>query len=191
MHGAARDSRGSRSSTPVSRSPRSARPSPTPWRTLVRDPARSRVVEIRPSALVITSPGPLPEPVTVDTLRQARAPRNPSVIDVLRKLGLAEDSGRGIDLLEDALRDDVLPDPVFEDDGASVRVAMRIGRVIIIAERAWLQQYHRDQSLTVGRSVPDTLVDLVEAAACFANHRGGMIVVGVRDRRWLQGVRRL
>lgn len=35
---------------------------------------------------------------------------------------------------------------------------------------------------TVGRSVPDTLVDLAEAAACFANHRGGMIVVGVRDR---------
>lgn len=35
---------------------------------------------------------------------------------------------------------------------------------------------------TVGRSVSDTLTDLAEAAACFANHRGGVIVVGVHDR---------
>ena len=34
---------------------------------------------------------------------------------------------------------------------------------------------------TVGRSIPDTLTDLAAAAACFANHHGGTIVVGVRD----------
>lgn len=34
---------------------------------------------------------------------------------------------------------------------------------------------------TVGRSVSDTLKDLAEAAACFANHRGGAVVVGVAD----------
>lgn len=32
-----------------------------------------------------------------------------------------------------------------------------------------------------GRSVPDTLKDLAEAAACFANAGGGVIVVGVAD----------
>lgn len=35
---------------------------------------------------------------------------------------------------------------------------------------------------TQGRSVPDTLRDLAEAAACFANARGGSVVVGVADR---------
>lgn len=34
---------------------------------------------------------------------------------------------------------------------------------------------------TVGRSVTDTLTDLAEAAACFANAHGGTLVVGVRD----------
>ena len=35
---------------------------------------------------------------------------------------------------------------------------------------------------TQGRSVPDTLKDLAEAAVCFANGRGGVLVVGVADR---------
>jgi len=34
---------------------------------------------------------------------------------------------------------------------------------------------------TQGRSVPDTLRDLAEAVACFANGRGGVLVVGVAD----------
>ena len=34
---------------------------------------------------------------------------------------------------------------------------------------------------TVGRSIGDTLKDLAEAAACFANAEGGKIIVGVRD----------
>ncbi|MGH3666618.1 MAG: ATP-binding protein [Egibacteraceae bacterium] len=36
---------------------------------------------------------------------------------------------------------------------------------------------------TKGRSVPDTLQDLAEAAACLANARGGVVVVGVADAR--------
>ena len=34
---------------------------------------------------------------------------------------------------------------------------------------------------TVGRSIDDTMTDLAQAAACFANGRGGSIVVGVKD----------
>lgn len=34
---------------------------------------------------------------------------------------------------------------------------------------------------TQGRSVPDTLKDLAEAVVCFANSRGGSVVVGVAD----------
>lgn len=33
----------------------------------------------------------------------------------------------------------------------------------------------------VGRSIPDTLKNLAEAAACFANTQGGVLVVGVED----------
>jgi len=36
---------------------------------------------------------------------------------------------------------------------------------------------------TQGRSIPDTLRDLAEAAACFANARGGTLVVGVADAK--------
>lgn len=35
---------------------------------------------------------------------------------------------------------------------------------------------------TVGRSLPDTLLDLAEAATCLANAQGGHIVVGVEDK---------
>lgn len=35
---------------------------------------------------------------------------------------------------------------------------------------------------TLGRSIPDTLADLAEAAACFANSQGGTLVVGVADK---------
>jgi len=35
---------------------------------------------------------------------------------------------------------------------------------------------------TVGRSLPDTLRDIAEAASCFANAQGGTVVVGVADR---------
>ncbi|THJ68757.1 transcriptional regulator [Arthrobacter echini] len=34
----------------------------------------------------------------------------------------------------------------------------------------------------IGRSIKDTLTDLAEAAACFANSHGGSLVVGVQDR---------
>ena len=40
---------------------------------------------------------------------------------------------------------------------------------------------------TVGRSLADTLKDLAEASACFANSDGGTIVVGVKDRPGGQG----
>ena len=45
------------------------------------------LVEIRPQSVTITSPGSLPEGVTIETLRQAQAARNPTIIDVLRRFG--------------------------------------------------------------------------------------------------------
>ena len=49
-----------------------------------------------------------------------------------------------------------------------------------------LETQHLDFK-TVGRSTEDSLLDLAEACACFANADGGTIVVGVRDRPGGQG----
>ena len=97
------------------------------------------VIEVRPEELVITSPGGLPEPVTLQTLRQAQAARNSSVIAVLRRFRLAEDAGLGIDVIEDEMSDALLYPPIFsENDGRFVRVALPLRGPITPRERVWI-----------------------------------------------------
>jgi ATP-dependent DNA helicase RecG len=97
------------------------------------------VVEIRPQRVTITSPGRLPEGVTVETLRQAQAARNPVVIDVLRRFGLTEDAGRGVDVMQDTMRDEMLDPPVFAEVGSFVRVTLLVQGPIAPQERVWLK----------------------------------------------------
>lgn len=101
------------------------------------------VVEVRPGRVIVTSPGLLPPPVTVETLRQAQAPRNHTVIDVLRRFGLAEDSGQGIDLIQDAMHLDLLDDPVFAEDAESFRVELPLRGLVSAEERGWLLEHER------------------------------------------------
>jgi ATP-dependent DNA helicase RecG len=75
------------------------------------------VVEIRPHQVTVTSPGRLPDSVTIETMRQAQAARNPVIIDVLRRFGLTEDAGRGVDVMQDLMREEMLDPPVFEGAG--------------------------------------------------------------------------
>ena len=96
------------------------------------------IVEIRPHQVVVTSPGPLPESVTVETMRYAQAARNPSVIGALRQFGLTEDAGRGVDVMQDTMRDEMLDPPIFEEQGDFVRVTLPIIGPITPQERAWL-----------------------------------------------------
>jgi ATP-dependent DNA helicase RecG len=70
-------------------------------------------VELRPSAVVVRSPGGLPEPVTVENIRETTAARNLVVIRVLRALGLAEDVGRGVDVMQDTMAAEMLEPPRF------------------------------------------------------------------------------
>lgn len=106
----------------------------------------SVVVEIRPSAVIVRSPGGLPEPVTVENLREASSARNRAVITVLRRLRLAEDAGRGIDVMLDTMADQMLEPPRFADLGHEVRVELPIRSVVAPAERAWLLELeHREQ----------------------------------------------
>lgn len=101
------------------------------------------VVELRPSRVVVVSPGTLPPPVTIATLRHDQSPRNHSVIDVLRRFGLAEDSGQGIDVIEDSFEHELLETPRFFEDRAAVRVELPLAGLVSVQERAWLAELER------------------------------------------------
>lgn len=115
-----------------------------------RDYASDRtpiVVEVRPSGVRVTSPGRLPAPVTVTTLREAQSPRNHTVIEVLRRLGLAEDSGQGIDIMQDGMRLELLEEPVFEESADSFSVYLPLKGLITPTERGWLAEHERTGAL--------------------------------------------
>jgi ATP-dependent DNA helicase RecG len=116
------------------------------------DPRRAVRVELRPGRVVITSPGALPEPVTVRNIRDQNAPRNIAVIDTLRRFGLAEDAGRGVDVMEDAMEAYLLARPEFIDDGTSVTVTLSTTSAVTPEERAWLLKLDRDESFTAEES---------------------------------------
>lgn len=105
------------------------------------------VVEVRPSAVRIVSPGRLPAPVTIATLRESQAPRNHTVIDVLRRLGLAEDSGQGIDVMQDGMRLELLEEPEFEEGEDWFAVTLRLRGQVSTSERAWLAELERQGRL--------------------------------------------
>lgn len=97
-------------------------------------------IEMRPSSVVIRSPGGLPEPVTVENMREARAARNRVVIDVLRAFGAAEDEGLGVDLMQDAMADQMLDPPRFADNGHEVTVELPLRSAVAPVERAWVRE---------------------------------------------------
>ncbi len=123
---------------------------------LDRTPVR---IEIRPSAVRILSPGGLPEPVTVENIRETTAPRNLAVIGALRHFGLAEDAGRGIDVMQDTMLEEMLDPPEFRDSGHEVAVTLPVRSAVAPAERAWIRELERRGNL----EGPDRLL-LVHAA---------------------------
>lgn len=115
-----------------------------------RDYANDRapvVVEIRPSSVTVKSPGALPPPVTVATLREAQSARNHTVIDVLRRFGLAEDSGHGIDVIQDGMRYELLDEPVFRERDDAFEVTLSLKGLITATERGWLAELERTGTL--------------------------------------------
>lgn len=104
------------------------------------DARQSIRIEVHPDRVTIRSPGSLPEPVTVTNMREQNAARNVDVIKVLRTLRLAEDAGRGVDLMEDTMEAHLLDRPEFSTDGTSVTVALRLGSTVTPRERAWISE---------------------------------------------------
>ena len=112
------------------------------------DVGRSTRIELRPDRVVIVSPGGLPEPVTEQNIREAQSARNATVLDVLRRLRLAEDLGRGVDVIQDRMAEALLDPPTFEDlDGHSVRVILPIRGVVTPQERAWVLEVERQGAI--------------------------------------------
>ncbi|MGH3839273.1 MAG: RNA-binding domain-containing protein, partial [Pseudonocardiaceae bacterium] len=103
-------------------------------------------IEIRPTKVRIVSPGPLPEPVTVQNIREQNAARNTEVIATLRRFRLAEDAGRGIDVMQDVMAERLLDPPIFEADALSVTVDLPLTSTVTIVERAWVGEIeHRGE----------------------------------------------
>lgn len=97
-------------------------------------------VELRPGSVRVISPGSLPEPVTVSNIREASAARNLDVIRVLRRYGLAEDAGRGVDVMQDTMRSEMLEPPQFVDSGHTVEVVLPVRSAVAPVERAWIRE---------------------------------------------------
>lgn len=117
------------------------------------------VIEVRPGRVVIRSPGGLPEGVTVENIRDAQSARNVVVIDVLRKFRVAEDAGRGVDVMQDRMSEALLDPPRFTDLGSAFEVVLPVHSPMSPEERAWIIAMERQGR--VGKN--DTLL-LLHAA---------------------------
>jgi ATP-dependent DNA helicase RecG len=131
-------------------------------------------VERRPGSIRVISPGGLPEPVTVRNIREASAARNLDVIRVLRRMGLAEDAGRGVDVMQDTMRSEMLEPPEFIDHGHAVEVVLPIRSPVAASERAWVRELE-----TRGDLGGDDRLILVHAAR-------GDVLTNARARQILQ-----
>jgi ATP-dependent DNA helicase RecG len=97
-------------------------------------------VDLRPGVVTVSSPGSLPAPVTVDNIRDAQSSRNPRLIALMRRFRLAEDAGRGVDVMQDSMMEELLDPPAFVDSGHSVEVALPVRGGVTTAERAWVRE---------------------------------------------------
>ncbi|MXZ64712.1 MAG: hypothetical protein F4Z00_04085 [Acidimicrobiaceae bacterium] len=71
-------------------------------------------IEMRPDRVVVRSPGALPGGVTLADIADRSVPRNVLVIRTLRFFGVAEDAGRGVDLMQRHMALNFMAPPHFE-----------------------------------------------------------------------------
>lgn len=117
-------------------------------------------VRITPNEVVVVSPGGFVAPVTSENLRNAHAARNRRVLQSLRAFGLAEDAGRGIEVILAEMAADLRSEPIFEEQPPGhVMVRLPIESPVSPEERAWvIEQESRSQLRPADRRV------LIEAA---------------------------
>ncbi len=110
-------------------------------------------VEIRSDGVTVISPGTLPEPVTVEHIRSQQAARNPKLLAFLRRQGLAEDLGLGIDRVEDAMQVDMLEPPKFLATPHSVTAILPTRALVTAEERGWVKVLMQDRLISADQAL--------------------------------------
>jgi len=144
-------------------------------------------VELRPDRVTVLSPGGLPEPVTEENIRETQSARNIRVLNALRRFNLAEDAGRGVDVMQDSMAEALLDPPVFEDLGHSVNVTLPIRGPISPQERAWIMEVERRGEVEARDRIP--LIHAARGEALTNARVRDLLGVDSRDAR--QSLRRL
>jgi len=104
-------------------------------------------VEIRVTGVTVRSPGTLPESLTLENIRDRQFARSPKVLGFLRRVGLAEDLGLGIDRIEDEMAAELLEAPRFEEGPSWFQVHLPVSGSFAPEERAWILELRRELAL--------------------------------------------
>lgn len=99
---------------------------------------------VYPDRLEVRSPGRLPEPITVEDLRQQRGvhrSRNPLIMRVLRDLGWSRDQGEGMRRIFGSMRQMELHLPELEEAGDNFVVRLSTRSVYGESTQAWIASY--------------------------------------------------
>jgi len=81
-------------------------------------------VELFDDRLEVESPGRLPGLVRLDNIRSTRFARNPRIARALSDLGYGRELGEGVNRMFEEMERAGLPDPVYSEGPASVRVTL-------------------------------------------------------------------
>jgi len=91
-------------------------------------------IELFDDRMEVESPGRLPGLVRVDNIRETRFARNPRVARALSDLGYGRELGEGVNRMFEEMERAGLPDPIYTQGQASVRVTFLVdtlsGRVL-------------------------------------------------------------
>ncbi len=120
-------------------------------------------VSVFDNRVEIESPGRLPGLVRVEKIRSTRYARNPRIARALNDLGCGRELGEGVDRMFEEMRRAGLPDPVFVQGDASVRVTLRADTIAgrLAAELPLGSQRLVEHLSRHGRATTTDAVDLL------------------------------
>lgn len=105
-------------------------------------------VTIWDNRLEIQSPGPLPGHITTDNMRDEHYSRNSHIMDVLKRMGLVEEYGDGVDRMFTEMEARLMEPPLFTATADSVTVTLHNRFLVDVEDQVWLSLL-RQPELTV------------------------------------------
>ena len=139
-------------------------------------------VQLRPGEVTVISPGGFAGGVTSENLGEAHFARNRAVINALRAFDLAEDAGRGIDLIRHEMAAALRFQPTFEEAPSGwVRAVLPTEGPVTPEELAWTHEILGETELLPGdRRV---LVEALRGAELTNSTVRSLLHVGVSPAR--------